>query len=183
MSDNFKLALEYLFQNEKGYVNNPNDSGGPTKFGVTQKAYSAFSGRFISEDEIERLTAEDVFPFYEKEYWRPIWAERIKECPIVVAIFDTAVLYGVHTSVKLAQKAIVACDITVLVDGIMGEKTLELLNKLEKQEFILEFYTQVRHRINEVCTISPKDEVFKRGWLDRANRLLTLADDPKFNNT
>jgi lysozyme family protein len=182
MSDKFKLALEYLFKNEgDSYVDNPSDSGGPTKYGVTQKSYSAFVGRFVSDEEMKNLTPENVFQFYEKEYWRPLWGERINECSIIVALFDTAVLYGAHTAIKLTQKTINQCGLSVSVDGFMGEITLELLNKMEKQEFLLEFYSKVRSRINEVCAINPKDEIFKRGWQDRANLLLTLADDPKFN--
>lgn len=182
MSENLKLALEYLFQNEGDqYVDNPSDSGGPTKFGVTEKMYSRYLGRLVTVNEMQFLTKEDVGPFYEKVYWNPIWGDRILSCPMAIAIFDTAVLYGVQKAVKFAQFSIDECGLHVSMDGIMGEQTIELLNKVEKQNFILELYNQIRNRINEVVDLNPKNEVFRRGWSDRANRLLTLSDDPKFN--
>lgn len=182
MSQKFKLALEYLFKNEgPEYVDNPNDSGGPTKFGVTQRMYSNYLGKVVSDDEMKSLTPEDVGQFYEDKYWFPLWGERISICAIAVAMFDTSVLYGPQRAIKFAQNAIDDCGMAVIADGIMGETTMELLNKMEKQEFVLEYYSQVRNRINEVCAINPKNEIFKRGWQDRANRLLTLADDPKYN--
>lgn len=181
MSDNLKLALEYLFKNEGDrYVNNPSDSGGPTKFGVTEKLYSVFLGRLVTNQEMQSLTKEDVGPYYEQMYWRPIWGDRINSSAVAIAMFDTAVLYGPARSVKFAQNAIDECGLHLVSDGIMGENTIELLNKVDKSEMILEFYSQVRTRINEICAIDPKNEVFKRGWADRANRLLTLADDPKY---
>lgn len=42
---NFDDAFTYTIGNEGGYSNDPNDSGGPTNFGITIGDLSRFLGR------------------------------------------------------------------------------------------------------------------------------------------
>jgi len=37
--DAFEVALNFVLKWEGGYVNDPRDSGGETKFGISKKAY------------------------------------------------------------------------------------------------------------------------------------------------
>jgi len=36
---NFNLAIPVILQHEGGYVNDPNDAGGATKYGISQRTY------------------------------------------------------------------------------------------------------------------------------------------------
>ena len=38
---NFEILMKYIFDSEKGFSNHPNDSGGRTNLGVTQKTYNS----------------------------------------------------------------------------------------------------------------------------------------------
>ena len=49
-------AFDLLMLNEGGYVNNPNDPGGETKYGVSKKAYP--------DIDIENLTLEQAKKIY-----------------------------------------------------------------------------------------------------------------------
>lgn len=169
-------ALAYLFQNESAqYVNDPEDSGGPTKFGITQKAYISFLGRWVTPEEIAALTELDAYAFYQARYWSPLLCDQILDAAVAIALFDTAVLYGVGTATLLAQKALVFCGAQLKFDGLMGDKTITAFNLAKREDFIPALRQFVRQRIDSVIKLDPKNERFRDGWENRANRLLTLC--------
>ena len=68
----FSRALEMVLEHEGGFVDHPNDPGGATNKGVTQKIYNAYrtkknqpkrSVKDIADDELQDL--------YFNGYWRP----------------------------------------------------------------------------------------------------------------
>lgn len=175
-------ALAYLFQNESAeYVNDPADSGGPTKWGITQKSYIAFLGRWASPAEIETLTESDAYVFYKDRYWTPLKCDRIDDAAIAIAIFDTGVLYGVGTASILTQKALSWCGATLKFDGVLGDKSLAALNLVKREEFLSALHQFVLQRIESVIKLNSKNERFRRGWKNRADRLLTLSTQAPFN--
>lgn len=50
------------------YTNHPNDLGGPTKYGITQKALSAYMRRPATAEEVKNLTRQDAYTIYYQEY-------------------------------------------------------------------------------------------------------------------
>lgn len=175
-------ALAYLFQNESAdYVNDPLDSGGPTKFGITQKAYISFLGRWVTPAEIEALTESDAYVFYKARYWEPLKCDRIADPAVAIALFDTGVLYGVGTAALLAQKALSWCGATLKFDGLIGDKSITAFNLVRREEFIPALHQFVLHRIESVIKLDSKNERFRHGWKNRADRLLTLSTQATFN--
>ena len=69
MNKNYDRCLTMLLKHEGGYVNDPNDAGGRTNLGVTQKVYENWVERDVTEQEMRDLTVEDVAPIYKNEYW------------------------------------------------------------------------------------------------------------------
>ena len=41
MSSSFDLAIPIVLENEGGYINDPNDPGGETKYGISKRSYPA----------------------------------------------------------------------------------------------------------------------------------------------
>ncbi len=171
----FQEALVYLFQNEGvKYVDDPQDAGGPTKWGVTQKAYSEYLGRQIGKEEIAGLTFEAISPFYFKKYWTPLRCDDIKNKPIAIAVFDCGVLFGIQTAAIFTQQALYKCGAMLKTDGVIGQQTLSVLNMVGLEEFLENLHECVMHRIDIIVEHHPQNEKFKQGWRNRANRLLTL---------
>lgn len=48
--------IEGIIHKEGGYVNHPNDRGGPTKYGVTQKTLSRYYGYQASIEDVKIST-------------------------------------------------------------------------------------------------------------------------------
>lgn len=136
-SKTLERALEHTRRFEGGYVNDPDDPGGATKYGI--------SLRFLRElDEIERfdydgdgdLDAEDVRALTtddaDRVYAAHFWNERFERLDPLVAIklFDFGVNVGPRQRTRFAQRA--ANEIEpgrLIVDGILGPHTLEALRE------------------------------------------------------
>lgn len=175
-------ALAYLFQNESAdYVNDPIDSGGPTKYGITQKAYISFLGRWVEPSEIEALTEAKAYVFYKARYWEPLRCDRMVDPAVAIAIFDSGVLYGVGTASILTQKALSTLGPPLKFDGVLGDKSIAALNLVKREEFIPALHQFVIQRIDSVIKLDAKNERFRKGWKNRADRLLTLSTQAPFN--
>ena len=57
----WKTAINHTLELEGGYVNDPNDSGGQTKYGISKKAYPDL--------DIPNLTIAQAMEIYRKDYW------------------------------------------------------------------------------------------------------------------
>lgn len=172
----FEEALAYLFGNEGVvYTNDPSDSGGPTKFGITLKTFSDFVGRPVAPHEIEALTIKDIKPIYLRNYWQPLACPAIKERAISTALFDCGVLYGVFWATVFAQQTLKDCGASLVIDGVFGNQTLTGLNAIPANRFLRKLNLVVKDRIDSIVLQNPKNAKFKKGWTKRADRLLTLS--------
>jgi lysozyme family protein len=174
----YDSAFDYLIGNEGStFSNDPNDSGGPTKFGVTLREYAHFTQKSITVSDMENLTREEAKEFFLWAFWKPISGDEIKSPVIATCLFDSAVLYGQSTAVIMAQKVIKdLCQVPLKLDGIVGDMTLGLLNSLKPASFISQYHGYISQRIDSVIANFPNDQVFKKGWMNRADRLLTLIE-------
>lgn len=177
MSEAFKKALRYLVDIDEGdeFTDDPRDSGGPSKFGVTIWAYSTFLGRAVSQEEIQALTFQKAGVFYEARYWKPLRCESLQSGAAATAIFDSGVLYGIGTAAIITQKALNSCGADLKTDGVLGDKSIAALNATPEEDFLEAFHALLLKRIDTVIMLNPKNESFRKGWTQRADRLLTLS--------
>ena len=159
------------------YTNDPNDKGGPTKFGITLRVYRSFYNMDATAEDIQNMTVDKAKNLYLTLYWLELNCDKILNDPIAIAIFDTAVLYGPGTSARLAQKTVNAIGLFLKVDGDLGDESVTKLNQLKGDEFIDVFRGLVLNRITEVVSKIPTDKEYEAGWSKRADRLLTLNDN------
>lgn len=171
----FDQVMDYVLKNEGGYVWNPNDPGGPTKFGVTQAHLSMWRGVPVSALDVQNLTVEEAKRFYFAQFWLPIGCNAIGPLAIATCIMDTSILYGPHFGVVFAQKALNALGANIVLDGQLGPVTAIALNSVDVKAFVEMYVVSLFARINSVIEARPTSETFRRGWAARAKRLLTLV--------
>ncbi len=150
----FNYAIEKVLVNEGGLVDDPQDNGGLTKYGLSQRAYPDL--------DICNLTVEQAKKIYKRDYWDKIKGDDIISNNIAYEIFDTAVNMGVRTASKLAQTAVEAHP-----DGFIGKNTLEKLNSINKELFLLRFKLAKIARYVSLANKRPANRKFLRGWLNR----------------
>lgn len=154
----FEQAVAFLFEQEGGYVNDPSDPGGVTKFGISKRSYPGV--------DIDALTKEGAAEIYKRDYWDIC---RCEELPhgLDLLVFDTAVNQGAATSIKLLQRALNVTD-----DGIMGRGTLAAANHAVNgiEEFLARRMFQY--------AINPQVHRFGLGWYRRVSKGARLAMEP-----
>jgi len=110
MKGSFNFAFAKVVSVEGGYVDNKNDPGGPTKFGISQRAYPDL--------DIKNLTLDQAKTIYRADYWNPVHGDELPD-PLSHFVFDSAVNHGVAATIFMLQTAL-----KVKVDGKIGLKTL-----------------------------------------------------------
>ena len=165
---NFNQAFKCTLKFEGGYSDHPLDRGGKTKYGITEKVARA-EGWMGSMNDLPLVIAKKI---YERNYWNKLNLNNIDEQYIATELFDTAVNCGVRTSGKFFQKAInLISAYYVTVDGIIGDKTIDIYNRLNtwEKKIMLKCLNglQFEYYHNIVRRLNPKMKIFFKGWLKR----------------
>lgn len=177
----FDSALTYVLSNEGGLVENPNDPGGITKYGISLrflksipedllKHYGLIVGKSIDKNDIKSLTLNQASEIYRQEFWCHIPFELIFDQSLVNYIFDMCVNMGIAPAVKCVQRScwsfFTQKDI-IHDDGIMGDKTIALLNKMNWNIMpALRSERAAYYRL--LAEQNPHEKEFLEGWLNRA---------------
>jgi len=165
MNKNYDKCLTMLLKHEGGYVNDPNDPGGRTNLGVTQKVYENWVERDVTEQEMRDLTVEDVASIYKNEYWD---RGKCDDLPSGVdwCIFDWGVNSGMSRSAKALQRIV-----GVEADGGIGPMTLQAVNDFDPLEIITKMHLSRQHFYESLDNFVN----FGRGWTRRNNETKETA--------
>lgn len=141
-----------LLAHEGGYVNDPRDPGGETKFGISKRAYPQL--------DIKNLTREQAIAIYDRDYYS---AFRLNELPEAVAycVLDFGVNAGPGRAVKALQRVL-----GLTTDGKLGPKTIAAVRAATGQAELIRKY-QVARAQYYVSLNNPTEERFEAGWLAR----------------
>lgn len=148
-TDNFNEVIDHVLKWEGGYVNDPKDPGGETKYGISKRAYP--------KEDIKNLAKERAIEIYKKDYWLASHCDKM-ELPVAIMVFDTAVNMGVVRAKKILQTAL-----GVKVDGIVGKQTLGALEKSNKTDLLMGY---VKERMKLYISFSTFSR-FGLGWTNR----------------
>ena len=144
-----------------GYVNDPVDAGGETKFGVAKNANPSVN--------IARLTWAQASEIYFTKYWTAGFCHKLPGA-IAVIHFGACINHGVGRAAKMLQEAL-----DVNVDGLIGPKTLETANKSKPGE-VIQHYARVRTSFyKSIVQRKPAQAKFLNGWLRRINEVEAYA--------
>ena len=152
---NFDIAVQKTINTEGGYINDPDDPGGETKYGISKRAFP--------NEDIKNLTIERAKELYQIHYWRLIKGDEIKSQLIAETIFDFAVNAGVATAVRLIQRGAMIKD-----DGVIGKQTLEFINTQEEADFVVGYCVLKIQRYIDICEKNPTQKKYFFGWVKRA---------------
>ena len=76
----YKRALDFVLKWEGGFSNHPNDPGGATNCGVTQKTYDIYrKKKKLALQSVKKISPLEVVDVYDKLFWEPIKGDDLKE--------------------------------------------------------------------------------------------------------
>jgi len=155
----FNEIIEKVLEHEGGYVNDPNDRGGETNFGITKK--------FYPDVDIKNLTKEQAKHIYHTDYWRRGKCDEIPS-RLRHIYFDMLVNFGKRGAVKVLQRAANAKNKNKIdVDGGLGPATLKAIQNLELER--VRAYRVLRFA--NLVIKKPEQERFWFGWFRRATEV------------
>lgn len=166
-SNNFEKAFEEIIGIEGGYVNDPVDPGGETKFGISKRAYPHL--------DIKNLTLEEAKDIYYRDYWNPQYLrlDNISEYKIALEIFDTSVNMGRSTAAEFFQKSLNAMNRNevnfpdIKEDGWIGYVTLSAYDRVDKFTLLKVLNGYQFMRYVHIIERNPSQERFFNGWMKR----------------
>ena len=171
--------INAVLGHEGGYVNNPNDSGGATNWGITERVARdyGYTGdmRFLPKAAAVRI--------YKERYWFKMRLDELAETSPAIAyvLFDIGVNAGTGRAAVLLQRFLNVMNNRgalyrdILADGAIGPKTIAAFREYYKRRgakglrvmaeslkaMQLAFYIDLAER-------REKDETFAYGWALRA---------------
>jgi len=157
MDESFLNAVEKVLRHEGGYVNDPADPGGETKYGICKRSYPCI--------DIKSLTREQAVRIYYQDWWRRYGYDMIADASLGAKTFDLAVNMGARQAHKLLQRSVNATSPAGLsVDGILGPLSLEAINNHPHPPYLFAEY-RLRAVAFYLDLNKPK---YLAGWVRRA---------------
>ena len=161
MSTSIPSAFDYAFSItvgvEGGYVSNPADPGGATKYGISQSAYPNV--------DIANLTLDQAKQIYLTDYWQKAGCDLVASVSPALAclLFDAAVNNGVGAAVRWLQGAL-----GQTADGVIGPQTQAAITTMTDPTNIIALFHG--ERIVQMASMSGW-ATFGRGWSRRLAQL------------
>ena len=175
MDDAYDHALAFVLRWEGGFVNDPNDHGGRTMKGVTQRVYDAWRANHGNRAaDVARISDAEVAAIYSENYWTKALCN-VLQSHIDLVQFDTAVNMGPNRAVKMLQQAV-----GVGSDGSFGPATQQACAACDPPDTVAR-YCSIREALYRRFAEAPGQDRFLAGWLNRLNDLRVAAGVPGYH--
>ncbi len=162
---------ESMYRNasRKGYHVVPGDAGGPTMCGVTIGTYTQFRKRqgkpAPTVAELRRLPYAEWIEIMRSMFWTRIKGDGIRSQSVALMLMDWTWTSGV-SAIKRVQRML-----GTAADGIVGSKTLSLLNSGDPAAMFRRI-AEERERFYREVAAKPGQRKFLQGWLNRTRSIV-----------
>ena len=152
----FDDIIEKVLEHEGGYVNDPTDAGGETKYGISKRAYP--------DEDIKELTIERAKELYKRDYWDRYRTADLPDRLRHIYV-DMCINMGGGRAIKILQEACNSKNANKIdVDGGIGPATIKAASNVEP--FRLRAYRVMFYA--ELVMKKPEQERFWVGWFKRS---------------
>lgn len=171
-----KQLIKDVIAKEGGFVDHPNDKGGPTKYGITRESYreyigTSYNGSPVTAAAIKVISKEFAAKVYEKLYYIAPGINHLPE-QIQPIVFDMAVNHGPNRAIRILQRVLWDAGYNAgSVDGIVGQRTITAAGNAITDLGSMFINNIVTHRVwfyEKIIKDDPSQAVFKNGWMKRA---------------
>ena len=152
----FDDIIEKVLEHEGGYVDDPTDAGGETKYGISKRAYP--------DEDIKELTVERAKELYKRDYWDRYRTADLPDRLRHIYV-DMCINMGGGRAIKILQEACNSKNANKIdVDGGIGPATIKAATNVEP--FRLRAYRVMFYA--ELVMKKPDQEKFWVGWFRRS---------------
>lgn len=156
----FDEFINRVLSVEGGYVNDPRDPGGETKFGISKRSYPNV--------DIKGLSRDQAIAIYRVDFWHRVHGDELPPAVAYQAL-DFAVNSGVETAIRKLQVAAGVAD-----DGRWGPITRAAIAKAAPAQLVIRYIAERLDFMRRLSTWA----TYGSGWAGRiATDLRYGADD------
>lgn len=155
----FDFAVKFVLDHEGGLVDDPDDPGGLTNYGISLRFAETVE---LTADDIRHMTRKQAAGIYYRHFWIRIKGDLLPP-DVALMAFDAAVNQGVHAATEMLQRAA-----GVATDGLIGPVTTvaakkpDVLRNLAVERLMR--YSRTRNF-----------DRFGRGWYNRVTDAVIAA--------
>ena len=164
--------IREIIRREGGYVDDPADPGGPTRYGITLFTLRYWRKRDVTAADVQGLTEAEAREIYRALYLeKPAFAKYVSDPELRGLLVDSAVNHGPRDAVKFLQRAVGA-----VADGILGPQSFAAMLRAGSARRI--YFLVLAERIaysGRIITDLPRRSKFAAGWSNRAAEFLRAA--------
>ena len=181
MSDpDFDRSLVFVLKMEGGYVNDPDDHGGATNYGVTQKNYNKWRiSQELDVRDVKLISEDEVRVIYRTQFWQKARCDDLP-WPVCLAHFDGYVQHRPRVASEILQRATnYAAREPLRIDGLVGPMTAEAVRRQDPRMLARSIIIE---RLFFYCRIVERDRTqakFLKLWRPRMQRLFKVVLVPR----
>lgn len=177
---------EQIVAREGGYVNDPDDPGGPTKFGVTLQTMRSL-GLDLDADgdvdarDVQLISQAQAISIFVAHYFEAPGIGRLP-VPLQPSVFDMYVNAG-SNAVRILQRLLREMGHDLVIDGRIGPRTARAAHGALKQapDYLVDAYGIARRNYYySLADHRPASRKFARrrdggkgGWITRAEEFIS----------
>lgn len=135
----FEKLVSVILRHEGGYVNDPDDLGGETNFGISK--------RYFPNVDIKNLTKDKAKEIYYNNFYVPMEIDKIQDVNLAMQYFDMGVNAGIKTAKRLMSEA----------------KEI----KKNSNQSLTQIYKELRKKYYKDIAELRNNKKFLKGWLNR----------------
>lgn len=192
MTQTPRKIAEEIVAREGGYVNDPDDPGGATNYGVTihtmrRLGLDLDGDGDVDARDVQRLSREKAVDIYLQHYFHGPRIDKLPE-PLHATVFDMYVNAG-SNAVRILQRVFRGMGFDVIVDGVIGPQTIRTAFAALEQapDHLVDMYGIARRDYYfRIADRRPASRKYARtraggkgGWIKRAEEFIS----PEFHLT
>jgi lysozyme family protein len=147
--------IERIMLTEGGYVNDPQDAGGETKYGVSKRAHPDLDIKNLTKHEAEQILINDyiVLPGF-------------NDLPNN-SLRDQLIDFGYHSGPPRAIRTLQAL-LGVRIDGTLGPRTAAAILARDANHLNNQLAVKRAEFLVDIIVEKPSQLKYARGWVKRA---------------
>jgi len=156
--------IAQLLETEGGFVDHPNDRGGPTNFGITQATLAWWRKQPVTVEDIRSLSRREAVEILQSQY---VEAPGFGKLDIPNYLRHQLIDFGVNSGPTLAIKKLQSL-LDVTPDGVIGPQTIAALEHANHQVLNNQLAVARLLMIGRLVNRDKSQAAFVYGWITRA---------------
>ena len=149
--------MDVILRSEGGYVNDPADLGGETKYGITKRRYP--------ELDIPNMTIEKAKEIYYDDFYIDTNLQYINDDLLALHVMDMGINAGRKVAVRILQELLK----DVKQDGVLGPATgTAIANASIHVDMVTAYKAKRIERYYYISTLRDNSK-FLKGWINRVH--------------